>query len=77
MTNDERLQERRDSERRTIAPLILARLLGSRSACEEIKDRAAELRGTGPAVSFAASAARHAIAFADALIDELDKRENR
>jgi hypothetical protein len=56
---------------------LLARLLGSRAACEEIKARADELRGTAPAPPFPTSAARAAIAFADALIDELDKREAR
>ena len=70
-------QDRRNAERRQIAGLVLARLLGSRAACEEIKARADELRGTAPAPPFPTSAARAAITFADALIDELDKREAR
>ncbi|RPJ54431.1 MAG: hypothetical protein EHM24_31805 [Acidobacteria bacterium] len=70
-------QDQRNAERRHVAGLVLARLLGSRAACEEIKARADELRGTAPAPPFPVSAARAAITFAEALIDELDKREAR
>jgi hypothetical protein len=64
----------RDLERRAIAPMILARLLGSRAACEEIKARAAVERTAAP---FAVLAARAAIVFADALMDELTARAER
>lgn len=65
----------RDLERRAIAPMILARLLGSRAACEEIKARAAADRTT--ATPFPVLAARAAIVFTDALMDELTARAER
>lgn len=57
-----------------MAPAILARLLGSKAACDEIK---AQGKDSGARDAFPVLAARHAIAFADALIRELDKREER
>jgi hypothetical protein len=66
----------RDLERRAIAPMILARLLGSKAACDNIKARAAESipKQTAP---FAVLAARTAIEFANALIDELNAEAKR
>lgn len=64
----------RDAERRAMAPAILARLLGSKAACDEIK---AQGKDSGTRDAFPVLAARHAIAFADALIRELDRREER
>ena len=66
----------RDLERRAIAPMILARLLGSKAACDNIKARAAESvpKQTAP---FPVLAAKTAIEFANALMDELTAEAKR
>lgn len=64
----------RNRARREIAGNVMARLLGSRAACEEMKQRMAERSAR---ITFATEAARTAIEFADALLEELDARERR
>lgn len=66
----------RKAERRTVSGLVLARLLGSKAACDEIRLRHM-IRSDSPLSSFARAAASHAITFADALLDALDEREAR
>lgn len=64
----------RNAERRVVAGLVLARLLGSKAACDEIKQRGL-IRPDSPLQAFAKAAAKHTIVFADALLDALDERE--
>lgn len=79
---EQRDTERRNAERRAMAPLILARLVASKAASDEIRMRVrakfsdAQLE-KDPELKWPRVIARAAIEYADALITELDAREKR